>query len=175
MPVDFVNGARLAGCRVALLVGALCMAAAFAPRHASAEALAAPAACKALQAKYPQFKDKTLVNATSPHTRGYESLAPAAPSRYIGFDIDLGETLGNCLGFRLTYKPVAFAALMSTLLSGQADIVMSDLYATEERAKAVDFVTYSKVFDGVLVAKGNPRKITGINASMCAAAAAEKT
>jgi polar amino acid transport system substrate-binding protein len=52
---------------------------------------------------------------------------------------------------------------------------MSDLYATEERAKAVDFITYSKVFDGVLVAKGNPKKITGINSTMCGAAAAENT
>ena len=37
--------------------------------------------------------------------------------------------------------------------------MISDIYATEERAKAADFITYSKVFDGVLVAKGNPKKI----------------
>ncbi len=53
--------------------------------------------------------------------------------------------------------------------------MISDIYATEERAKAADFITYSKVFDGVLVAKGNPKKITGINTSMCGAAAAENT
>jgi polar amino acid transport system substrate-binding protein len=53
--------------------------------------------------------------------------------------------------------------------------VISDIYATEERAKAGDFITYSKVFDGVLVAKGNPKKITGINTTMCGAAAAENT
>jgi hypothetical protein len=33
------------------------------------------------------------------------------------------------------------------------------------RAKAADFVTYLKVYDGVLVAKGNPKKINGINLS----------
>ncbi len=70
---------------------------------------------------------------------------------------------------------MTFAALLTTLSSGQADIVISDIYATEERAKAADFITYSKVFDGVLVAKGNPKKITGINTSMCGAAAAENT
>jgi len=53
--------------------------------------------------------------------------------------------------------------------------VISDIYATEERAKAADFITYSKVFDGVLVAKGNPKKIDGINLSMCGSAAAENT
>ncbi len=140
-----------------------------------AEASRAPAACQALQAKYPQFKGKTLVNAINPHTPGYEALDPNDPSKYVGFDIDLGETVGSCLGFSLTYKPVAFASLMTTLASGQADIVISDIYATEERAKAGDFITYSKVFDGVLVVKGNPKKISGINTSMCGATAAENT
>jgi len=70
---------------------------------------------------------------------------------------------------------VAFAALLTTLQSGQADIVISDIYATEERAKAADFITYSKVFDGVLVAKNNPKKITGIDSSLCGTTAAENT
>ena len=143
--------------------------------YAQAEASPAPAACQALQAKYPQFKGKTLVNAINPHTPGYEALDPSDPSKYVGFDIDLGETIGGCLGFSVTYKSVAFASLMTTLASGQADIVISDIYATEERAKAGDFITYSKVFDGVLVAKDNPKKISGINTSMCGATAAENT
>jgi polar amino acid transport system substrate-binding protein len=138
-------------------------------------ASAAPTACAALKEKYPDWKGKTLVNAVNPHTPGYESIDPKDPTKYIGFDIDLGEMIGDCLGFKLTYKAVAFAALLPTLSSGQADIVISDIYATEERAKAADFITYSKVFDGVLVAKGNPKKIDGINASMCGATAAENT
>lgn len=134
-----------------------------------------PTTCQALQAKYPQFKGKTLVNAINPHTPGYEALDPNDPSKYVGFDIDLGETIGACLGFKVSYKPVAFAALLTTLQSGQADMVISDIYATQERAKAADFITYSKVFDGVLVAKGNPKKITGINESLCGTTAAENT
>ena len=160
------------------LVSALtlaCVAGVACPRSAAAAPMAAPAACQALQAKYPQFKGKTLVDAVNPHTPGYEALDPQDPSKYIGFDIDLAETIGDCLGFTLTYKPVTFAALLTTLSSGQADIVISDIYATEERAKAADFITYSKVFDGVLVAKDNPKKISGINASLCGTTAAENT
>lgn len=134
-----------------------------------------PDACKTLQKKFPQFKGKTLVNAINPHTPGYETIDPKDPSKYIGFDIDLGEAIGSCLGFKMAYKPVAFPALLTTLQSGQADIVISDIYATEERAKAADFITYSKVFDGVLVAKGNPKKITGIDKSLCGRTAAENT
>jgi polar amino acid transport system substrate-binding protein len=165
------HSAGISGLRNAALVAFL-LAAVWAPTSASA---AAPAGCAALQAKYPQFKGKQLVNAINPHTPGYEAIDPKDPNKYVGFDIDLGEAIGECLGFTLSYKPVTFAALLTTLASGQADIVISDIYATEERAKAADFITYSKVFDGVLVAKGNPKKITGINISMCGAAAAENT
>jgi polar amino acid transport system substrate-binding protein len=142
---------------------------------ASTAEAAAPAGCAALQAKYPEWKGKTLVNAINPHTPGYEAIDPKDPSKYVGFDIDLGEAIGDCLGFKLTYKPVTFAALLTTLASGQVDIVISDIYATKERAKAADFITYSKVFDGVLVAKGNPKGIHGIDLTLCGAAAAENT
>jgi polar amino acid transport system substrate-binding protein len=153
------------------VLGAIAAAGLLAPMHAQA----APSGCAALQAKYPDLKGKSLVNAINPHTPGYEAIDPKDPNKYVGFDIDLGEQIGECLGFKLTYKAVTFAALLTTLASGQADIVISDIYATEDRAKAADFITYSKVFDGVLVAKGNPKKITGINMSMCGAAAAENT
>src|SRR5450432_1416207 len=136
---------------------------------------ATPAGCAALQTKYPDLKGKTLVHAINPNTPGYEEIEPKDPSKYVGFDIDLGEAIGDCLGFKLTYKPVTFAALLTTLASGQADIVISDIYATKERAKAADFITYSKVFDGVLVAKDNPKGIHGIDLTMCGAAAAENT
>lgn len=153
-------------------LGAIIAAGLLAPIDAQA---ATPAGCAALKEKYPDWKGKTLVNAINPHTPGYESIDPKDPSKYVGFDIDLGEAIGDCLGFKLTYKPVTFAALLTTLASVQADIVISDIYATKERAKAADFITYSKVFDVVLVAKGNPKGINGINLSMCGAAAAENT
>jgi polar amino acid transport system substrate-binding protein len=153
-------------------LGAIVAAGVLMPMGAQA---ATPESCTALQAKYPDLKGKTLVNAINPHTPGYEAIDPKDPSKYVGFDIDLGEAIGDCLGFKLTYKPVTFAALLTTLASGQADIVISDIYATKERAKAADFITYSKVFDGVLVAKGNPKGIHGIDLTLCGAAAAENT
>ncbi|QIB36147.1 ABC transporter substrate-binding protein [Ancylobacter pratisalsi] len=161
---------RLKGALFAIL--AIAVAAGALPRKAEA---AAPEACAALQAKYPSLKGKTLVNAINPHTPGYETIDPNNPTNYIGFDIDLGEAIGDCLGFKLTYKAVTFASLLTTLQAGQADIVISDIYATKDRAKAADFITYLKVFDGVLVAKDNPKGITGIDMSLCGTVAAENT
>ena len=181
MPRDLTklrNDARTAatsGPALLAAFGLICAVDVSSPPQAAAAPVTMPAACQQLQAKYPQFKGKTLVNAVNPYTPGYEALDPSDPSKYVGFDIDLGEAIAGCLGFSLTYKPVTFAALLTTLASGQADIVISDIYATQDRAKAADFITYSKVFDGVLVAKGNPKKISGINTSMCGDAAAENT
>lgn len=162
-----------AKCLSQAFVIAVCAVGFAASSHAASIDIAAPAACQSLQSKYPQFKGKTLTNAINPHTPGYEALDPKDPSKYIGFDIDLGEVLGKCLGFDVAYKPVGFAALIPTVASGQADFVISDIYATEDRAKAADFITYSKVSDGVLVAKGNPKKIAGIDLSLCGLTAAE--
>ena len=152
----FPNKATLASRFRHMLTGFACLLVLGLAGHASA---AAPAGCAALQAKYPQWKGKTLVNAINPHTPGYEAIDPKDPDKYVGFDIDLGEQIGECLGFKLTYKAVTFAALLTTLSSGQADIVISDIYATKERAKAADFITYSKVFDGVWSLRAIRRKL----------------
>ncbi|HEX4248826.1 MAG TPA: ABC transporter substrate-binding protein [Pseudonocardia sp.] len=130
-------------------------------------ALAASPGCTQLRAEHPDLVGKKLTNAINPHTPGYESISVADPTRYEGFDIDLGEAIGGCLGFTVGYLPVSFETLLPTLQSGQANFVISDIYATRERAASADFITYSKVFDGVLVAKGNPKKLTGIDDSLC--------
>ena len=129
--------------------------------------LAQGSTCSALREQHPDWVGKTLTNAINPHTPGYESVNADDPSVYEGFDIDLGEAMGACLGFTVDYVPVAFAELIPTMASGQADFVISDIYATEERAANADFITYSKVFDGLLVAKGNPEQLTGIDTSLC--------
>jgi polar amino acid transport system substrate-binding protein len=130
--------------------------------------LASSQACTDLRAKYPDLDGKTLTDAINPYTPGYETINPKNPSEYQGFDIDLGNALGACLGFHNDYAAVGFSELIPTVKSGQADWILSNLYATKERAAGgVDFISYSKVFDGILVAKGNPKAITGINSSLC--------
>jgi len=48
-------------------------------------------------------------------------------------------------------------------------------FAPQGARQGGDFIAYSKVFDGVLVAKGNPKGIKGVDLSLCGAAAAENT
>ena len=63
-----------------LAIGAACLMA----LCVSVQAQAAPAGCEALQAKYPAWKGKTLVNAINPHTPGYEAVDPKDPDKYVG-------------------------------------------------------------------------------------------
>jgi len=124
--------------------------------------------CKALREEHPDLVGTTKTNAINPHTPGYEVVDPKNPGEYVGFDIDLGEAIGACLGFSVDYVPVGFSELIPTVASGRADWILSNLYATKERAKGgVDFISYSKVFDGILVAAGNPKAISGIDTSLC--------
>ncbi len=134
-----------------------------------------PAGCASIVKQYPQFKGKTLVDALTPFTPGYESVNPKNPNTYVGFDISLLHNIGSCLGFKVSYKPTAFSSLIPTLQAGKANIVVSDIFATAARAKAVNFVTYERVDDGILTKKGNPHHITGFNLSMCGMTAAENT
>ncbi|MGW8484000.1 ABC transporter substrate-binding protein [Microbacterium sp. NPDC055903] len=130
--------------------------------------LAASEACVTLREENPDLVGTTQTNALNPHTPGYETVSAEDPNTYEGFDIDLGNAIGACLGFSVDYIPVGFAEMIPTVASGQADWIVSNLYATEDRAAGgVDFISYSKVFDGILVAAGNPREITGIDTSLC--------
>ncbi|MBD8479031.1 ABC transporter substrate-binding protein [Microbacterium sp. CFBP 8794] len=131
-------------------------------------AVADSAACASLRDAHPDLVGTTQTNAINPFTPGYETVNPENPDEYQGFDIDLGNAIAACLGFTVDYVPVGFAELVPTVASGRADWIISNLYATKERAAGgVDFVNYSKVYDGVLVASGNPKSITGIDTSLC--------
>ncbi|GAA2012810.1 ABC transporter substrate-binding protein [Nakamurella flavida] len=130
--------------------------------------LADSPACTALRAEHPDLVGTTQTNALNPHTPGYEVIDQEDPTKFQGFDIDLGNAIASCLGFTVDYVAVGFSELIPTVASGQADWIVSNLYATKERAAGgVDFISYSKVFDGILVAKDNPKTITGIDTSLC--------
>jgi polar amino acid transport system substrate-binding protein len=130
--------------------------------------LAESEACTDLREEYPDYVGTTMKNALNPYTPGYATIDPDNPAEFVGFDIDLGNALGACLGFDVDYVSVGFSELIPTVASGQADWILSNLYATEDRAEGgVDFISYMDVYDGVLVAKGNPEGITGIDTSLC--------
>jgi hypothetical protein len=85
--------------QLAILFGIICLIETF---FAVPARTADSATCWQLQAKYPQFKGKALVDAVNSHTPDYEALDPQDPSRYVGSDIDFVQAFGDCLGFSVT-------------------------------------------------------------------------
>ena len=137
---------------------------------------AAPAACAALQEKYPDWKGKTLVNAINPHTPGYETIDPKDPEQI----------------YRLRHRSRRSHRRMPRL---QADLQAGDVRGTAHHARRAARRTSSsptstpprsaprpptsspirKCSTACWSPRAIRRGINGINMSMCGAAAAENT
>lgn len=135
-----------------------------------AAAFAAMPACKALQAKYPSLVGKTLVVGLGGYTKGFEAPAADDPSRIEGLDPSLFDRIGGCLGFTHDYQSGSFNVLLTSIDSGRADIGPM-LYVTDARLKQVAFVASLQVQDGSIVAKGDPKGLTGMD-KLCGATVA---
>ena len=90
-----------------------------------------------------------------------------------GLDIDLGNALGAKLGMTVTFvNDTDFAGIIGALQAGRFDIVMSAMNDTaERRGKGVDFIDYFQAGSAILVQKGNPRQIKGLD-DLCGATVA---
>jgi len=77
-----------------------------------------------------------------------------------GSDVDTATELAKDLGVKLEIVPITTAARIPTLQAQRADLVISSLSITEERAKVVDFsIPYSAIT--IMVAAPKEMKITG--------------
>jgi len=82
----------------------------------------------------------------------------------VGFDVDLAKDIAKDMGVELELKELSFDALLTTLQSGQVDVVISGVSATEERRKSVDFSeSYQKGTESLLTTKGNLSKFNSFN------------
>ena len=82
----------------------------------------------------------------------------------VGFDIDMAKDIAKDMGVQLELKELAFDALLTTLQSGQVDVIISGLSATEERRKTVDFSdVYYKGTQTLLTTKDNLSKFNSFS------------
>ncbi|WP_033212062.1 ABC transporter substrate-binding protein [Kitasatospora phosalacinea] len=91
-----------------------------------------------------------------------------------GLDVDLADALGNVLGMRVQFSDVPFNRLRLGLQAREYDLVMSGMTDTPQRRDGVDeearkvndgldFVDYFVTGTSVVVAKGNPQRISGLD------------
>jgi len=80
----------------------------------------------------------------------------------LGLDIDLGEALAEEMGAEAEFINTGWDGIIGALKIERFDVIMSSMTVTEERSKEIDFVPYFTAGTDILVAKGNPENIAGI-------------
>jgi polar amino acid transport system substrate-binding protein len=77
----------------------------------------------------------------------------------IGFDADLGESLGRVLGVKFEFQNTNFDGIIGGLNAGRYDLALTSMIDKKERQATVDFVDYLQSGVTFMVAKGNPKGI----------------
>jgi polar amino acid transport system substrate-binding protein len=82
-----------------------------------------------------------------------------------GVDFDLAQAMGKKLGVKMTFiDDTDFAGIIGALQSGRFDIIMSAMNDNaERRGKGIDFIDYFNAGSSILVQKGNPKAIKGVD------------
>jgi polar amino acid transport system substrate-binding protein len=91
----------------------------------------------------------------------FESLADDNKT-IVGLDPDLAKALGEVLGVKVDFTNTAFDGLLTALDGGRFDLVVAAVTDTKEREAEYDFVDYFMTGQSIVVKKGNPEKITGV-------------
>lgn len=83
-----------------------------------------------------------------------------------GFIVDLAAALGQHMGRSIVFKSMPFPGLMPALQAKNIDIIFTPMNDTVERQKLMDFVDFYNIGTKLLVKKGNPEQIQGLE-SLC--------
>jgi polar amino acid transport system substrate-binding protein len=80
-----------------------------------------------------------------------------------GVDYELGQAIGAQLGVKVTFVNSTFDGLIPALQAKRFDMLMSAMTDNKTRQAKVDFVDYFTAGTGILVQKGNPKKINSLD------------
>ena len=70
----------------------------------------------------------------------------------VGFDVDLGTELAKRMGVRIEWVEIEFKGIIAGLKSGRADLLITAMTKTPERAEQIDFsMSYYNSGDGAAV------------------------
>jgi polar amino acid transport system substrate-binding protein len=83
-------------------------------------------------------------------------------SQPTGSDIDLGNEIAKRLGVKAEWANTPFAGIVPALQAKNCDAILSQLFDKPARREVIDFVDYMNSSQSLLVAKGNPKNIKGL-------------
>jgi polar amino acid transport system substrate-binding protein len=109
----------------------------------------------------------TLTNCIDPEYPPMEYYSNGSSGKIIGFDADSSAALAKELKVKIKQMATSFDGLIPALNAGRCDIVWTALYLSKKRLAVADGVPYLETGPGVVVAKGNPKKISDLSFSLC--------
>lgn len=109
----------------------------------------------------------TLTNCIDVEYPPMEYFSNGSSGKIIGFDADASAAVAKELGLKIKQLNTAFDGLIPALTAGRCDMVWTALYLSNKRLAVADGVAYLETGPGVVVAKGNPKKITDLSFSLC--------
>lgn len=86
-----------------------------------------------------------------------------ASGKATGFDIDLITAMAQRMGLQANIKSANFNTIIDDLSAKRYDVVISALTINNDRKQKADFVPYFNSGESLLVQKGNPQKLKGVN------------
>ena len=119
---------------------------------ASASASASESASASAAADFTLVTPGQLTFATSPDYPPFEN---DENGEFVGYDIDLAKAVAEKLGLEAKFQPLDFDGIIAAISSGgQADVGISGISVTPERAQEIDFTeAYYEDNQGVAVMK----------------------
>ena len=94
----------------------------------------------------------------------WEMYDPATSKNPAGFDFDLSQAIGAKIGIPTSFNETPFDSIILSIKGGKNDMIMSDMYDNAEReGQGVSFVDYAYDGTSILVKKGNPSGVTGLD------------
>ncbi|GER87369.1 ABC transporter substrate-binding protein [Dictyobacter vulcani] len=156
---------RLAACLCCLLLSSACGTPNQNSGVASPQGTVLPTPAATVAAPGNLITAGSLTVGTDPSYIPMEYL-DTANNQFIGFDIDMSNTLAQHMGLKLDVKRTGFDTLLEDLTNKRFDIVLAAVTINDERKVKYDFVPYFRAGESLLVQKGNPLSIKSV-ADLC--------
>lgn len=84
----------------------------------------------------------------------------------VGFELDIAKAIAAKSGDTIRFHQIQFAGLIPALLAKQCDLISAGMFVKPERTEVINFAIYSINGQLIMVRKGNPGKVTGMNKSL---------
>lgn len=116
--------------------------------------------------KYPAYAGKVVRIAASPAQPPFAFSDPDHPERMSGLEVEIIEKALSCAGLKFEYLKGAWSGLLPSLLSGASDVMIGSVNYRADRAEQADFVLFMRAGQSIVVRRGNPTGIAGMD-SLC--------